>query len=245
MYKLNQRRVRDNPEEYFSDHRITEVVRVTIDQQHGMDYMEQIIVMRENNKPDSFSEVDFKYLNKNDIEDLYYLCLNKKVNFCENKLTNSFITFIKSCVIWEKVHDYQLGIKSYQIRVNLTAPTMTFPGIEAHDPYFIVDKPNMSLIYLNIKEEKRVMYLAKIIKFYDATLERVLKEVNLKIFKSKPWKKPPLLSELDLDILKAFKREIRKRLRHHMQMRRWESFVNGRPILPAMRRPNQPLGGDC
>ncbi|GJW01172.1 hypothetical protein Tco_1556423 [Tanacetum coccineum] len=98
-YKLNQRRVRDNPEEYFSDHRITEVVRVTTDQQHGLDYMEQIIVIRENDKPDSFSEAEFKYLNKNGIEDLYYLCLNKKVNFRKIKLMNSLITFIRSCII--------------------------------------------------------------------------------------------------------------------------------------------------
>ncbi|GKE53172.1 hypothetical protein Tco_1488328 [Tanacetum coccineum] len=160
-YKLNQRRVRDNPKEYFSKHMITEVVRITNDQQHGLDYLEQIIVMRENDKPYSFSKADFKYLNKNDIEDLYYLYLNKKVTFRENK-------------------------------VNLTAPTLTFPGIEAYDPYSIVDKPNTGLIYLNNKEEKRVMYLAQIIKFCDATLERALKEVKLKIFKSEPWKKPPM-----------------------------------------------------
>ncbi|GJY97196.1 hypothetical protein Tco_0514106 [Tanacetum coccineum] len=82
---------------------------------------------------------------------------------------------------------------NYQIRVNLTAPTLTFPGMEAHDPYSIMDKPSMSLIYLNNKEEKRVMYLTEIVKLCDATVERVLKEVKLKIFKSEPWKKPPLL----------------------------------------------------
>ncbi|GJY86642.1 hypothetical protein Tco_0500668 [Tanacetum coccineum] len=170
---------------------------------HELDYMEQIIMMRENDKPDSFSEADFKYLNKNDIEDLYYLFLNKKVDFRENKLKNSLITCIRS----------------------------------SHDPFSIVDKPSTSLVYLNNKEEKRVMYLAEIVKFCDATLERVLKEVKLKIFKSEPWKKPPLLGKLDRDIMKAFEREIRKRLRHREHMRRWESFMNGRPILPAMRRP--------
>ncbi|GJU00205.1 hypothetical protein Tco_1110543 [Tanacetum coccineum] len=179
----------DNPEEYFSNHRITEVVRITTDQQHRLDYMKQIIVMRENDKTDSFSETDFKYINKNDIEDLYYLCLNKKVNFCEIKLMNSLITFIRS----------------------------------SHDPYYIVDKPSTGLIYLNRKEKKRVIYLAEIVKFWDATLERVLNEVKLKIFKFEPWKKPPLLGELDLDILKACEREITKRLRHRVQMRRWES----------------------
>ncbi|GJU49886.1 putative reverse transcriptase domain-containing protein [Tanacetum coccineum] len=118
--------------------------------------MEQIIVMRENNKPDSFSKADFKYLNKNDIKDLYYLCRNKK----------------------ERVHDFQLGVESYQIKDNLTALTLTFPGIEEHEPYSIVDKPSTDLIYLNSKDEKRVKYLTEIVKFCDATLEKVLKKSN-------------------------------------------------------------------
>ncbi|GJT83632.1 hypothetical protein Tco_1057974 [Tanacetum coccineum] len=86
--------------------RITEVVRITTDQQYGLDYMEQIIMMRENGKPGSFSKADFKYLNKNGIEDLYYLCLNKREGFHENKLKNSLITFIRSCVMWERVNDF-------------------------------------------------------------------------------------------------------------------------------------------
>ncbi|GJS16236.1 hypothetical protein Tco_0410708 [Tanacetum coccineum] len=106
VYKQNQRKVKDNPKDYFSNHMITEVVRITTDQQYGLDYMERILVMRENDKPDSFSKANFKYLNKNDIEDLYYLCQNKKVNYRETKLINSLITFIRSRVIWERVHDF-------------------------------------------------------------------------------------------------------------------------------------------
>ncbi|GJW12215.1 hypothetical protein Tco_1578042 [Tanacetum coccineum] len=204
-YKQNQIKVRDNPEDYFSNHGITEVVKITTDQLYGLDFMEQIIMMRENDKPDSFSEADFKYLNKNDIEDFYYLCRNKKINYRETK-------------------------------VNLTAPTITFPRIEAHEPYSIVDKPNTGLIYLNIKDEKWVMFLVEIVKFCDAMLEKFLNEVKLRIFQNQFWKKPPWQVELDLDIIKAFEREISKLLRHQKQMRRWESFVNGRPILPTMKR---------
>ncbi|GJU45749.1 hypothetical protein Tco_1203015 [Tanacetum coccineum] len=185
VYKINQRRVRDNPKEYFFNHKIVEVVRVTTDQQHGLEFMEQIIVMRENGKPDCFSEADFKYLNKNDIEDMYYLFLNKKVDCRENKLRNSLMTFIRSCVIWERVHDFQLGIESYQIKINLTAPTLIFLGIEERNPYSIVDKSDTGLICLNNKGDKRAMYLIEIAKFCDATLERVLKEVKLKIFETK------------------------------------------------------------
>ncbi|GKE25773.1 hypothetical protein Tco_1441157 [Tanacetum coccineum] len=64
---------------------IVEVVRVTTKQQHRLDYMKQIIMMRENDKLDSSSEANFKYQNKNDIEDMYYLFQNKKVKLRENK----------------------------------------------------------------------------------------------------------------------------------------------------------------
>ncbi|GJZ79398.1 hypothetical protein Tco_0644235 [Tanacetum coccineum] len=114
VYKQNQKRVRDNPKDYFSNHRITEVIRITTDQQHGLDFMEEII----------------------------------------------------------RVHDFWLGIESYQIKVNLTAPTLTFPGIEEYEPYSIVDKPTTGLIYLNSKDEKRVMYLVEIVKFCDGRWKR-------------------------------------------------------------------------
>ncbi|GKC15293.1 hypothetical protein Tco_1012075 [Tanacetum coccineum] len=73
MYKINYRKVRADPEEYFSDHRIIEVVRDNTKHQHRLEFMEQIIMMRENDKPSSFFKADFNYLNKNDIKDMYYL----------------------------------------------------------------------------------------------------------------------------------------------------------------------------
>ncbi|GKC82434.1 hypothetical protein Tco_1138151, partial [Tanacetum coccineum] len=112
----------------------------------------------------------------------------------------------------------------YQIRVNLTAPTLTFPGVESCDPYSIVDKLSTNLIYLNSKNEKRVMYLVEIVMFCCATLERVLNEVKLKIFEAEFLKKAPLLGDLNLDIMKAYERETIKCLKNREQMRRWESF---------------------
>ncbi|GJZ04349.1 hypothetical protein Tco_0537624 [Tanacetum coccineum] len=154
------------------EEKITEVVKITTDQSYGLDFMEQIIVVRENGKPNSFSEADFKYLNKNDIEDFY------------------------------------------QIKINLTTPKLTFPGIEAYEPYTVVDSPDVGLIYLNSRNEKRFMGLTEIVKFCDATLQMVLKEVDLKLYLSEPWQKSPVLGELNRDIFKAFKRDIPKRLRH-------------------------------
>ncbi|GJS04355.1 hypothetical protein Tco_0320863 [Tanacetum coccineum] len=59
-------------------------------------------------------------------------------------------------------------------KVNLTAPTMTFPGIEDHEMFSIIYEPVHGIIYKNSKKEKRVMRHSEIHKFCDATLNRVL-----------------------------------------------------------------------
>nr|GEV15124.1 hypothetical protein [Tanacetum cinerariifolium] len=97
-------------------------------------------------------------------------------------------------------------------------------SIEACNPHSIIDEPFVCLISLNKKEEKKIIDLEEIAKFCDATLEKVLKEVKLTIFKIKFKMKAPSLGELDLKIIKAYEREIIKRLMHRKQMRRWESF---------------------
>ncbi|GJW89640.1 hypothetical protein Tco_0167193 [Tanacetum coccineum] len=63
--------------------------------------------------------------------------------------------FIRSSVIWERVHDFQLGIESYQQKINLTAPKITFPGIKEYDAFSIVYEPVHGIIYTNSKKEKR------------------------------------------------------------------------------------------
>ncbi|GJX05776.1 hypothetical protein Tco_0193708 [Tanacetum coccineum] len=127
-----------------------EVVRITTDQPHGLDFMEQIIVIREKDKPNSFYEADFKYLNKNDIEDLYYLCQNKKVNYPETKLMNSLITLIRSRVIWERVHDIQLNMTVHDTVVQVFADV-----VRAESAYEA--KKAKELAYMECKELEFLM----------------------------------------------------------------------------------------
>ncbi|GJR69101.1 retrovirus-related pol polyprotein from transposon TNT 1-94 [Tanacetum coccineum] len=87
--------------------------------------------------------------------------------------------FIRSSVIWERVHDFQLGIESYQQKINLTAPTITFPGIKECDVFSIIYEPVHGIIYTNSKKEKRVMRHSEIHKFCDATLRRTLKGLDV------------------------------------------------------------------
>ncbi|GJY17302.1 hypothetical protein Tco_0388793, partial [Tanacetum coccineum] len=145
----------------------------------------------------------------NNIEDMYYMCQNKKVNIHENRLLNSLLVFIRSCVIWERVHDSQLGIKSYQKKINRIAPTLTVYGIDELNTYYVFDVPFVGIVYLNNKEEKRIMGLTKILKFYDATLEKVLKEVKLKIVESEYKLKTLVLGNLDLKIMKTLEERLR------------------------------------
>ncbi|GKE22378.1 hypothetical protein Tco_1433890, partial [Tanacetum coccineum] len=45
------------------------------------------------------------------------------------------------------------------------------------------------------------------------------------------------LTKDEAEYLKLFEEEIEERLKHRRQMRRWEMFVNGRPLGPRRERP--------
>ncbi|GKD24552.1 hypothetical protein Tco_1230766, partial [Tanacetum coccineum] len=70
--------------------------------------------------------------------------------------------------------DFQLGVESYQQKVNLTTPTITFPGIEKYKVFSIISELVYGIIYKNIKKEKRVMRHQEVLKFCDVTLKKVL-----------------------------------------------------------------------
>ncbi|GKA38893.1 hypothetical protein Tco_0731444 [Tanacetum coccineum] len=105
----------------------------------------------------------------------------------------------KSTVIWERVHDFQLGIESYQQKVNLTAPSMTFPRIKDHE-----------IVLEGLKSYNN-----------DVKYGYVQKDVTKE----------------EAEHLKLFEEETEERLKYRRQMRKWEMFVNGRPLGPRRERP--------
>ncbi|GJV98707.1 hypothetical protein Tco_1553959 [Tanacetum coccineum] len=123
---------------------------------------------------------------------MYLLIVNGKVDdYAETGLLWSLSVFIRSTVIWERVHDFHLGVESYQQKVNFTAPTITFPCIEKYKVFSIVSKPVYGIIYKNNKKEKRVMRHQEIHN----------------------------LSKDDAEYLQLFEEEIKERLKHRDQMR--------------------------
>ncbi|GJY46860.1 hypothetical protein Tco_0435923 [Tanacetum coccineum] len=114
-------------------------------------------------------------------------------------------------------------------KVNLTAPTITFPGIEEHDMFSIIFEPMHGIIYKNSKKEKRVMRHTEIHKFCDVTLNRVLEDLKSYNNDVKYGYAQKYLTKDETEYLKLFEEEIEERLKHQRQMRRWEVYVNGRP----------------
>ncbi|GJY54452.1 hypothetical protein Tco_0446116 [Tanacetum coccineum] len=128
-------------------------------------------------------------------------------------------------------------VPDYQQKVNLTAPTITFPGIEEHEMFSIIYEPVHGIIYKNSKKEKRVMRHSEIHKFCDATLNRVLEGLKSYNNDVKYGYVQKDLTKDETEYLKLFEEEIEERLKHRRQMRRWEMFVNGRPLGSRRERP--------
>ncbi|GJY02195.1 hypothetical protein Tco_0360347 [Tanacetum coccineum] len=225
-------------EEVYSNSKIVQVIKTYWELGHEHKFITEIVARRANKYLVSITEPDYKNLNKNDIEDIYLLIMNGKVpDYADTGLLWSLLVFIRSTVIWERVHDFQLRIESYQQKVNLTAPTMTFPGIKDHEMFSIIYEPVHGIIYKNSKKEKRVMRHSEIHKFYDATLNRVLEGLKSYNNDIKYGYVQKDLTKDEAEYLKLFEEEIEERLKHRRQMRRWEMFVNGRPLGPRRECP--------
>ncbi|GJV85694.1 hypothetical protein Tco_1525592, partial [Tanacetum coccineum] len=120
----------------------------------------------------------------------------------------SLSVFIRSSVIWERVHAFQLGIKSYQQKINLTTATITFLGIKEYDVFSIVYEPVHGIIYTNSKKEKRVMSPSEIHKFCDATLRRKLEGLKSYYNDVKYGYVQKELTNDKVEFLKLFEEEI-------------------------------------
>ncbi|GJW69663.1 hypothetical protein Tco_0126580 [Tanacetum coccineum] len=157
----------------------------------------------------SITKSNYKNLNKNDIKDIYLLIMNGKVpDYAETSLLWSLSVFIRSLVIWERVHGFQLGIERYQQKVNLTAQIISFPRIEKHKMFSIIYEPVHGIIYKNSKKEKRVMRHSEIHKFCDATLNRVLEGLKSYNNDVKYDYIQRGLTEYEVEYLKLFEEEI-------------------------------------
>lgn len=128
-------RLQITPGNLTHDLKIVSIQFIAIDTMWGYEYLQKIIVKHLDEKEYGFSEADFHRLHVNDSEDMYLLKVQGKLCNLPKEmqwaLITSLLIFTRSVIIRERVEDLQLGVESYQTKLNLTAPNLNdIPNIE-------------------------------------------------------------------------------------------------------------------
>ncbi|GKA24770.1 hypothetical protein Tco_0710803 [Tanacetum coccineum] len=129
-------------------------------------YLEEIEVRRADNTLHKFKEGDFPNLNLRDIEDMLLLLVQKKISNLERDvifdLNVALRIFTRSIVILKRVEDLQLGVESYQKKLNITKPETFRSDISKLTPYTAYKNPQGILYQDKLKRNSLEMdYLPK------------------------------------------------------------------------------------
>ncbi|GKD41477.1 hypothetical protein Tco_1261684 [Tanacetum coccineum] len=123
-----------------------------------------------------FKEGDFNRLRIQDIEDmLLFLVQGKLTNLTvEERLAFnvSLRMFTRSVVIQRRVEDIQLGVESYQKKLNLPKPDMYRSDLKRREAYTTYSNPR-GFIYQNKDKKNKLMRIDELHKFSDGTLNDV------------------------------------------------------------------------
>ncbi|GJW53017.1 hypothetical protein Tco_0097102 [Tanacetum coccineum] len=139
-------------------------------------YKAMINRKRADKKLYKFKKGDFSDLHLNDIEDMILLIAQHKLFNLEGDVIVDFVTalkmFTRGIIVKNSVENVQLGVKSYQRKLNLTKPQRKCTQISIKEPY----TPNFDPlrdIYEDKGKKKRLMHVDEIHKFCDGTLQSV------------------------------------------------------------------------
>nr|GEW83038.1 hypothetical protein [Tanacetum cinerariifolium] len=125
--------------------KILGVKSVSVSKLHGYGHLEEVVVKRADRQLYNFKECDFVDLHLNDIEDMLLLAVQHKLFHLNESDIVDFIValrmFTRSLITKHRVEDLQLGVESYQKKLNIIAPQKTFPKIEFKKLYTPSYKP--------------------------------------------------------------------------------------------------------
>ncbi|GJS16710.1 hypothetical protein Tco_0411182 [Tanacetum coccineum] len=210
----------------------SEVTHVKVMKWYGYRYLEEIEVRREDQQLYKFREGDFPRLNMCDIEDMMLLLVQKKLSNLERDviydLNVALQMFTRRVVILKRVEDLQLGVESYQKKLNITRPETFRSDITKMTPYTAYNNPQ-GIIYQDKFKRNMLMRLDKLYKFYDGTLtsvRRVLDDIasslEMDYLPKRRW------SKLDKKRSGIMIKAIDQQLFERRLMRNLEKFVGGR-----------------
>ncbi|GKB96245.1 hypothetical protein Tco_0982382 [Tanacetum coccineum] len=124
----------------------------------------------------TFKEGDFNRLGIHDIEDMLLLLVKGKLTnlTVEERLAFnvSLQMFTRSVIIQRRVEDLQLGVESYQKKLNLKNPDTYRSDLKRKEAYTSYSNPR-GFIYQNKDKKNRLMRIDELHKFGDGTLNDV------------------------------------------------------------------------
>ncbi|GJU70223.1 hypothetical protein Tco_1256482 [Tanacetum coccineum] len=136
--------------------------------------------------------------------------------------------FTRSLVIQKRVKDLQLGVESYQKKINVTKPETTRPGLKIRDP-FTPYQDHQGFIYVDNQERNRLMRSDELYKFGDGiltrlltSLEDIINNINMEYLLKRRW------STLEKKRAHIMIKAINKLQKERRIMRSLEKFVGGR-----------------
>nr|GFA38923.1 hypothetical protein [Tanacetum cinerariifolium] len=160
---------RESTRDVYSKRRIIAVTELKIVEWHNYKHLDWITVRRDDDKLYKFKEGNFKRLRIQDIKDMLLLL--------------------------RRVEDLQLGVKSYQKKLNLTKPDSYRSDLKRKEAYTAYSNPR-GFIYPNKDKKNRLMRIDELHKFSDGTLTDVctalddrLKGIRMQYLPQSIWRK--------------------------------------------------------
>ncbi|GJV85900.1 hypothetical protein Tco_1525798 [Tanacetum coccineum] len=225
---------RESARDVYSRHRIIVVTKLQIVEWHNYKHLDWITVRRNDDKQYTFKEGDYKRLRLQDIKDMLLLLVQGKLTNLTIEeclaLNVSLRMFIRSIVIQRRVEDLQLGVESYQKKLNLTRLDTCRSNLKSLPTYLAYPNPR-GFIYQNKYKKNKLMHIDKLHKFSDSTLndvrttlDDILKRIRMKYLPQTYWKK------VDKDRAGAMIQAINKQLKNRRIMRSCENLLGGRKV---------------
>ncbi|GJU71132.1 retrovirus-related pol polyprotein from transposon TNT 1-94 [Tanacetum coccineum] len=216
--------------------RILSVISIKTYERYGYNYLREIVLRRADYNEYKISEKDFKSLHPNDFEDLNILHIQGKLDHLPKQdkvnLHNAVSLWTRNIVIRKRVKDLQLGIESYQTKLNLEQPNWDASDFPFKEDYTIVFKPR-AVIYRDRDDNRKMMRIDEVHKFSDGTLTRIKEKLDFmvkdfKLFKFNKGMENRKWTEDDKRRSEDFIEVIERRLKIRRIFRSLESFVGGR-----------------
>ncbi|GJY88415.1 hypothetical protein Tco_0503043 [Tanacetum coccineum] len=199
-----------------------------------------ITVRRNDDKLYTFKEGDYNRLRLQDIEDMLLLLIQGKLtnlNIEERlALGVSLRMFTRSIVLKRRVEDLQLGVESYQKKLNLTRLDTASTNLETALLVYTAYSNPRGFIYQTKDKKNILMRIDELYKFSNGTLndvqsalDDILKRIRMEYLPQTVWR------SVDRERAGAMIQAIDQQLRNKRLMRSVEKFIGGRPYMGYLR----------